>query len=299
MPAWIVEEKWFMLGTVVAVIVPQIVAGHFAVELGGHFILETSHILGAAEDMKNAGFAEGRRRGGPRLRLGVTNLAFTARIVGKTGKVSCMQTQEVKRFDHVWAETLEVQERMKSKCSSAGVFLRQAREAAYRFTKNVMLLTQHYHNEFMDHVASLKDPVSGRHMTIDQWLDDQYMPLLAIGETQRDIQKAIEEGMTEKQYVHLGMRWNAAKKDRDMEQKVRSSVSAPPPSSTLSVPEQLHRALQQIAELKQLVTELSRENRKLKDDHRRMTTSLESLERRIQRVLSAKTSTGEIVSVQA
>lgn len=196
-----------------------------------------------------------------------------------------METQVEKRFDHLWKEALESHARLSMKCQSATNFLRQARKEAFRFTLYVMTMRREFPNDFLDQVSSLKDE-AGKHMTVDQWLDDKYAALTAIGETQRDIERAINEGVTEKQYVIEGRLWKAKKEETRLLDAERAVVGMRPPPSTMTEHERLHYVQQQLDEARRTVVEQGKLIRLLRQEVERVKGVLASLERRIKRSLS-------------
>jgi len=198
-----------------------------------------------------------------------------------------MEAQVTKRFDHLWKEALECHARLSMKCQSATNYLRQARKEAFRFTVYVMTMRRDFTNEFLDHVSSLKD-AAGRHMTVDDWLDDHYAALVAIGETQRDIERAINEGVTEKQYVVEGRLWRAKNEETKLLDAERTVAGMRPPPPTMSEHERLHYVQQQLEEARRTVGEQGKLIRTLRQEVERVNGVLASLERRIQRSLGKK-----------
>jgi len=103
------------------------------------------------------------------------------------------------RFDHLMKEVLEHHALMVRHANGLNQVLKNFRTAAYRFAKALIEIRTNHFNEFLTIVTS-------HQLTIDQWMDDKFAVLEQnFHEDRRNILKAIEDGISEEDYVRDGV----------------------------------------------------------------------------------------------
>src|SRR3990172_1654940 len=105
------------------------------------------------------------------------------------------------RFDHLMGEAQRLHALCVKHLNNISEHMRHARRAAYRFTRKMMEIEEHCHNEFLDFVTCHK-------LDIDAWMDERFAPIEQVFNQDRRVLFAnIRAGMTEKEYIKHGDLW--------------------------------------------------------------------------------------------
>ena len=109
-----------------------------------------------------------------------------------------MSTSPPKKFDHLWHDAIEVAyaEVQRHGRLAVGHF-KELRRNVYRFAAGIAQLQKHWQREMIEMIKS-----EGR--TVQQWMDEHFEIIEAMGETRERIYAAIEAGTTEREYVEQG-----------------------------------------------------------------------------------------------
>lgn len=108
-----------------------------------------------------------------------------------------MNTQEVPKFDHLWHDATVAFGELTKYRRRLALTVQKVRRHTYRFTRDVKLMNEHYHSELLALITS-------EQTTIQAWMDDHFAMIEQMGDTRERIFMAIDNGVTEAEYVEEG-----------------------------------------------------------------------------------------------
>jgi hypothetical protein len=195
---------------------------------------------------------------------------------------------DVPRFDHLWRKADEAYDQFTRRRNDARRAIRQARRYAYRFAKNILLIQEHWHNEFLAQVASAG-------MDVDRWLDEHFDPIEQMGQTRTQLFADIRDGMTEKQYVAHGNLWGPKKRATATGDMLTTSDTPTKVDLDSKVSTDDLSVEQKLAFYEQRIAALEAELRESRQDRAFLAAALEEANRReakMERVLRSKRKVG-------
>ncbi|MCO6436509.1 MAG: hypothetical protein J5J06_05430 [Phycisphaerae bacterium] len=102
------------------------------------------------------------------------------------------------RFDHLLASCLKHHAEVVRYANGVRTSLQRHRRAAYRFARDLIEIQQHHYNDFVRWVLT-------EGVDLDGWMDKYFDPIEQLGGDRRSLLSAVQNGMSEKEYVKLGV----------------------------------------------------------------------------------------------
>ncbi len=185
------------------------------------------------------------------------------------------------RFDHLWNRMLGDHTAMVGHYNGTRNSMRLFRKSAYRFAVGLLYIQKHHHDEFVKFARS-------NGADIDVWLNDHFAPIEDMGDHRLRLLRAIEDGMTEKQYVADGPAWLAKRGTRKPTTANVDLTTTDKVNDQRSDAEKLTDARATVKAMKSELIELRRNHAIIAKENDRLTTIVNRLERSI-RSWKAKT----------
>lgn len=135
-----------------------------------------------------------------------------------------------KRFDHHLHDFEQDGAQLQGHVQNAVKRFRLAKTCAYRMAKSYLAMLQNHQPELIDMIQE-----SGK--KVDQWLDEWFAPMAAVGEDYRALVTAAQDGMTLKQYLKETPSIFLCRKDREKTKRAATEPplpSEPKPEATLA-----------------------------------------------------------------
>lgn len=183
-----------------------------------------------------------------------------------------------KRFDHLISEANRQHSLMVKHSNGLTNLVRLLRRSAYRFAVAVLEIQKNCHNEFLDYCRS-------RGVSIDDWMEEHFGPVEAMGDHRRKLFDNIEQGMTEKEYVDQFTIWGVRQRQTAAtgNRRAKADLDAAPPVAATPAEREAFMVAQMEA-AKSETRELRRELREARADIARLITENERLNAAIKRM---------------
>ncbi len=182
------------------------------------------------------------------------------------------KNNDVPRFDHLLKRAFDSHTTMVGGANNIRKMTRTYRRAAYRFAASVLLIEKHWHNEFLAHLASEKT-------SVDDWFESHFEVIEQMGDDRRNLWKAIEDGMTEAQYVDQGSLWLIKNKVRTPDKVSHVDVDAAELDTSKSPEEQVKDLVAVKRSQATEIRELRRDNARLLQECERLQKAFDKLDR--------------------
>ncbi len=179
------------------------------------------------------------------------------------------------RFDHLWNRMLGDHTAMVSHYNGTRNSMRLFRKSAYRFAVGLLYILTHHHDEFVKFAKSNGDD-------IDAWFSEHFAPIEDMGDHRQRLLRAIEDGMTENQYVNEGPAWLAKRGTRKPTTAHVDLTTTDKVDDQRSDAEKLADARATVKAMKSELLELRRNHVIIAKENDRLVTIVNRLERSIQ-----------------